>query len=83
MSLLKRGILSPAYTYGALAGNTSKYKFDFSQVNQQALHMDGIADSLINGVPHLNVGGEEGLRDMKIIDAIFKSVAQDGKQVLI
>ena len=75
--------LSPAYTYGALAGNTSKYKFDFPQVNQQALHMDGIADSLINGVPHLNVGGEEGLRDMKIIDAIFKSVAQDGKQVLI
>ena len=45
--------------------------------------MDGIADSLINGVPHLNVGGEEGLRDMKIIDAIFKSVAQDGKRVLI
>ena len=75
--------LSPAYTYGLLAGNTSKYKFDFPKVNQQALHMDGIADSLINGVPHLNVGGEEGLRDMKIIDAIFKSVAQDGKQVLI
>lgn len=75
--------LSPAYTYGGLSGYTRKYKFDFPQVNQQALHMDGIADTLMNGVPHLNVGGEEGLRDMKIIDAIFKSVKQDGKRVLI
>ena len=75
--------LSPAYTYGGLSGYTRKYKFDFPQVNQQALHMDGIADALMNGLPHLNVGGEEGLRDMKIIDAIFKSVKQDGKRVLI
>ena len=45
--------------------------------------MDGIVDTLMNGVPHLNVGGEEGLRDMKIIDAIFKSVKKDGKRMLI
>jgi hypothetical protein len=45
--------------------------------------MDGIANSLINGVPHLNVGGEEGLRDMKIIDAIFESTKANGKRILI
>jgi predicted dehydrogenase len=66
-----------------VGGHTRKYKFDFPQVNQQALHMDGIANSLINGVPHLNVGGEEGLRDMKIIDAIFESTKANGKRILI
>ena len=75
--------LSPAYTYGGLLGYTRKYKFDFPQVNQQALHMDGIANTLINGLPHLNVGGDEGLKDMKIIDAIFESVKKDGKRILI
>ena len=75
--------LSPAYSYSGLSGYTRKYKFDFPQVNQQALHMDGIANKIMNGVPHLNVGGEEGLRDMKIIDAIFKSVKEDGKRVMI
>ena len=75
--------LSPAYTYSGLSGYTRKYKFDFPQVNQQALHMDGIANTIMNGVPHLNVGGEEGLRDMKIIDAIFKSIEEDGKRVMI
>lgn len=45
--------------------------------------MDGISNHLINGVPHLNTGGDEGLRDMKVIDAIFKSTAADGKRVMI
>jgi predicted dehydrogenase len=75
--------VSPAYGYGGIGGHTRKYKFDFPQVNQQALHMDGISNTLMNAEPDLNVCGEEGLRDMKIIDAIFKSVKQDGKRVLI
>ena len=75
--------VSPAYGYSGIGGHTRKYKFDFPQVNQQALHMDGISNTLMNAVPDLNVCGEEGLRDMKIIDAIFKSVKQVGKRVLI
>ena len=75
--------VSPAYGYGGVAGHTRENKFDFAQVNQQALHMDGISNYLLNGIPHLNVGGEEGLRDMKIIDAIFRSVQQEGKRVMI
>ena len=75
--------LSPAYTYSGLSGYTRKFKFDLPQVNQQALHMDGIANTIMNGVPHHNVKGREGLRDMKIIDAIFKSVKEDGKRVMI
>jgi predicted dehydrogenase len=75
--------ISPAYGYGGLEGHTQKHKFDFPQVNQQALHMDGISDHLINGVPHLNTDGKEGLKDMKIIDAIFTSVEHEGKRILV
>jgi predicted dehydrogenase len=73
--------LSPAYTYGGLGGYNREKTLDFPEVNQQALHMDGISNHLIHGVPHLNVGGDEGLQDMKIIDAIFASIAQQGKRV--
>ncbi len=75
--------LSPAYTYGKISGFTKDTTFEFNQVNQQALHMDGISDYFLKGQPHLNVGGDEGLRDMKIIDAIFASVNQNGKRILI
>ena len=75
--------LSPSYTYGKISGYTSKYAFDFEQVNQQALHMDGISNHILNGVPHINTGGDEGLRDMRIIDAIFKSTASGGRKVVI
>jgi glucose-fructose oxidoreductase len=75
--------LSPSYTYGKISGYTRKYAFDFQKVNQQALHMDGISNNLITGVPHLNTGGDEGLRDMKVIDAIFKSASANGKKVMI
>ena len=57
--------------------------YALQEVNQQALHMDGISNHLINGVPHLNTGGDEGLRDMKVIDAIFKSASANGKKVVI
>ena len=75
--------VSPAYGYSGIGGHTQKNKFDFPQVNQQALHMDGISNTLMNAILDLNVRGEEGLRDMKIIDAIFSSVKQDGKRVMI
>ena len=75
--------ISPSYTYGKISGYTSKYAFDFEQVNQQALHMDGISNHILNGVPHINTGGDEGLKDMRIIDAIFKSTASGGRKVVI
>ena len=75
--------LSPSYTYREIKGYTRDYNFNFQRVNQQALHMDGISNYLINGEPHLNVGGEEGLRDMRIIDAIFSSVEKQGEKVNI
>ena len=75
--------LSPSYTYRKIEGYTRDYIFDFQRVYQQALHMDGISNYLINGEPHLNVGGEEGLRDMRIIDAIFTSVEKGGERIVL
>jgi glucose-fructose oxidoreductase len=46
---------------------------------QQAKQMDDDALSIINNKPML-VPGEEGLRDIRIVEAIYKSAAT-GKQV--
>ncbi len=39
--------------------------------------MDGIADSLVNGYD-LKIDGREGLRDMRVIDAIYESIRTGG-----
>ena len=74
--------LSPAYSYGPLIGKTHDGPMDIPHTNHQALHMDGISQSILNGTAH-SATGEEGLRDMKIIEAIYKSIAKKGKQVKI
>jgi glucose-fructose oxidoreductase len=55
---------------------------DFEAVNQQALQMDDFAQSIRKDVPN-RVTGEEGLRDMKVIDAIYASIANEGGRVII
>jgi predicted dehydrogenase len=44
--------------------------------------MDGISYSLQTGTKAKNIYGEEGLKDMNIIDAIYKAVAT-GEKVII
>ena len=46
--------------------------------NQQAVQMDDDALAIINNEPVL-VPGEEGLRDIKIVEKIYSSASQDGK----
>ena len=46
--------------------------------HQQILQMDNDARSIIDGTP-MRVPGEEGLRDMRVVDAIFRSVAEEGR----
>lgn len=73
--------MSPAYDYGPLKGTTSKGPMDFPIVHHQAYQMDGFADAILNNKPILTPG-EEGLKDMIIIDAI-KKAAITGKEVKI
>ena len=74
--------LRPAYGYGPIKGMTHEGPMDIPHTNHQAQHMDGIAHSLLTGEPDLNVQGEEGLRDMKIIEAIYESI-RTGKRVML
>lgn len=75
--------LDTAYTYGPLHGRTSKgNEISFPHKRQQALQMDDFAlhitQNAVNRVP-----GEMGLRDLKIIEAIYKSILLDGKKVAL
>ena len=54
----------------------------FEPVNQQAKHMDGVSKSILEGFD-TTVSGEEGLLDMKVVDALYKSLATGGSRVEI
>ena len=73
--------LRPAFGYGPLAGRTSKGDLNLPQINHQAAQMDGITASILEGKDSI-VPGEEGLRDAKVIEAIYKSIAA-GKKVKV
>lgn len=75
--------MSPAISYGPFKGSTSNGELNFPEVNQQAAQMDGIALEILNSrkLP-THIAGLEGLKDMRVIDAIYKS-AKTGKKVKI
>lgn len=73
--------LSPAVSYGPFKGRTSKGELDFPAINQQTTQMDEIAKVLLaNEKLPLHITGEEGLKDMKIIEAIYQS-GQTGRRI--
>lgn len=74
--------LQPAYGYGPLAGKTHKGKLDLPIVNHQAMQLDDFAICLAENRDS-SVNGEEGLKDMKIIEAIYKSIADGGKRTMV
>ncbi|MBN1821804.1 MAG: Gfo/Idh/MocA family oxidoreductase [Prolixibacteraceae bacterium] len=55
-------------------------KFDFPEKHQQAVQMDEMCKAIMDGRPSLTPG-EEGLRDMVIVDAIKESCKQGGKKI--
>lgn len=72
-----------AYSYNGQTGGTSKGELHFpTPVSQQARQMDDFALCVREG-RESRVPGEMGLRDLKIIEAIYASAAQDGKRVLV
>ncbi|MCF2946915.1 Gfo/Idh/MocA family oxidoreductase [Paraglaciecola aquimarina] len=74
--------LEPAYSYANVGGILGKQRLLPHEVNQQALQIDDfiacIRDNKIS-----KVSGAEGLQDMKIVDAMYKSMALDGKRVVV
>lgn len=66
--------LEPAFGYGGLDGTINGKPMNIPNIIQQAAQMDDFATCV-----HLNkqsrVPGEEGLKDMKVVDAIYRSLA--------
>lgn len=74
--------ITRAFGYTGQAGKTHQGPMRFSlPVKQQALQMDDFAQCIIED-RESRVSGEMGLRDMKIIEAIYES-ARTGKRVAI
>lgn len=73
--------LSPAISYGPFKGRTSEKEFNFPVINQQAAQLDGIGKLILEGkdLPS-HISGEEGLKDMKVIEGIYKA-AETGEKI--
>ena len=75
--------LSPALSYGPFEGKSSKGSLKFPVINQQQTQMDEICKLLLENKKLPNhITGEEGRKDIKVINAIYKA-AETGKKVSI
>jgi predicted dehydrogenase len=75
--------LSPAISYGPFKGRTSNGELNFPTINQQATQCDAISKVLLeNKLLPNHITGEEGLKDMRILQAIYEAAAT-GKKISI
>lgn len=73
--------MQPSTGYGPIEGRTQKGPLTQPHITHQTLQMDGMAALIFDDVqPIVPVDGEEGVKDMKIIDAIFQA-AKSGEKV--
>lgn len=77
------GELHPATGYGPIKGRTHQGELNQPVVTHQTVQMDEMASIILEGkeapVP---VDGEEGVKDLKIIDAIYQAVKSGKKEEL-
>lgn len=75
--------LLPATGYGPIKARTNKNEIDRPHVTHQTVQMEEMAAVILEGKkPVVPVNGEEGLRDLVIIDAIYEAV-RTGKKVAL
>lgn len=75
--------LQPSTGYGPIKGRTNKGELTQPHVTHQTLQMDEMAGIILDGnQPIVPVDGLEGLKDLKIIDAIYRSCTTGNKQEL-
>jgi glucose-fructose oxidoreductase len=68
--------LSPFQAYSGVNGVTSDGKILNATIpNEQAKQMDDDALAIINGTPVI-APGEEGLKDIRVVEAVYRSVAE-------
>jgi predicted dehydrogenase len=75
------GELHPATGYGPIKGRTNKGELTQPHITHQTVQMEEMAGIILEGKqPQVPVDGEEGLKDLKIIDAIYEAV-KTGRKV--
>ena len=74
--------LEPFQAYRGIKGVSSRGSLDYPVVNQQATQMDEDALSIMEGKA-VRVPGEEGLKDMIVVDAIYASIAGGGSMITL
>ena len=75
--------LKPFQSYSGVKGGTSDGKvLEPFRKNQQAVQMDDDAMAIINNEPMM-VPGEEGLKDIIVLEKIYESAAAEGKRLEI
>ena len=72
--------LEPCYGYDGAEGYIGNEKMNFIKSNQQAVQMDAFARNIMDGTPVI-ASGEDGLQDMRIIEALYKSARKKGKRI--
>ena len=73
--------MNPSTGYGPIKARTNKGELNFTHIPHQATQMDEMAAILLDGKqPVVPVDGAEGLKDLKIIDAIYEAV-KTGKKI--
>ena len=65
--------LNPAFGYTGAKLETSKGKIELSKIDQFAAEMDDFASCILENKPS-KVSGQEGLKDLLAIEAIYKSI---------
>jgi predicted dehydrogenase len=75
--------MQPSTGYGPIKGRTHLGELTHPHVTHQTVQMDEMAAIILDGKkPIVPVDGAEGVKDMKIIDAIFQAV-RTGKKVML
>jgi predicted dehydrogenase len=73
--------LQPATGYGPIQGRSSKGPLTQPHTEHQTLQMDEMAQIILNErKPTIAVDGHEGLKDMYILEAIYKACATGERQ---
>jgi predicted dehydrogenase len=73
--------MQPSTGYGPIKGKTNKGELIQEHKTHQTVQMEEFSEIILNNKqPLIPVDGEEGLKDLKIIDAIYASV-KSGKKV--
>lgn len=75
--------MDPAYSYGDLKGWTSKpdVKIEFPGTDHFEVEIDAFSKAILDGKP-FELSGEEGLKDLLVIDSIYRSI-REGRTVTV